>query len=223
MTQCNFWRTKGLIKIEPKAERRHRTIVGIGRLVSLNCFIAKFPTNLGFKAFKLSFTSLIEDLHLPCQIMSLYLALFGKQPDYSSMRVFGCKCYPCLRHLTSHKLQPRSLPCLFIGHKSTYEGYLCYHILSENFYLSRHVIFDEHAFPFATSDSSPLPLSPNLSLTTYMDFIPIVPNSSANIVSDSSVPAATIIIFILTMTNRLFAEPSTNQFDISLSFQSSPS
>lgn len=162
--------------------------------------------------------------------MSLYLALFGKQPDYSSMRVFGCKCYPCLRHLTSHKLQPRSLPCLFIGHKSTYEGYLCYHILSENFYLSRHVIFDDHAFPFATSDSSPLPLSPNLSLTTYMDFIPIVPKSSANIVSDSSVPAANHHHLhphndqpIHRSPEGLFAEPSTNQFDISLSFQSSPS
>lgn len=111
-----------------------------------------------------------------------------------------------------------------------YQGYLCYHILSKKFYLSRHVIFDEHAFPFATSDNSPQPLSPNLSLTTYMDFIPIVPKSSANIVTDSSVPAAKHHHLhphndqpIHRSPEGPFAEPSTNHCDISLSSQSSPS
>jgi histone deacetylase 1/2 len=30
--------------------------------------------------------------------------LLAKQPDYSSMRIFGCACWPHLRPYNSHKL-----------------------------------------------------------------------------------------------------------------------
>lgn len=57
---------------------------------------------------------------LPNQ-MSPYFALCGKQLDYSSMRVFGYLCYPCLWPVTPNKFQSRSPPCVFLGYKPTYK------------------------------------------------------------------------------------------------------
>lgn len=47
------------------------------------------------------------------QVSSPYLQLFGIPPNYLKLRAFGCLCYPWLRPYTSHKLEPRSLPCIF--------------------------------------------------------------------------------------------------------------
>lgn len=40
--------------------------------------------------------------------------LFHNNPTYDHLRVFGCLCFP--RHYTSHKLHPRSSPCIFLGY-----------------------------------------------------------------------------------------------------------
>ncbi|KAL5556778.1 hypothetical protein UlMin_039014 [Ulmus minor] len=37
--------------------------------------------------------------------------LFHHHPHYTSLRVFGCLCYPWLRPYTNYKLEPRSHPC----------------------------------------------------------------------------------------------------------------
>lgn len=68
--------------------------------------------------------------------VSPYFALYGREANYSCLRVFGCSCYPCLRSYNGNKLQPRSLQCVFLGYKPSYKGYLCYHIESKRFYLS---------------------------------------------------------------------------------------
>lgn len=31
--------------------------------------------------------------------------MFGRKPKYSALRVFGSACFPCLRHVTSHKFE----------------------------------------------------------------------------------------------------------------------
>jgi hypothetical protein len=47
---------------------------------------------------------------------SPYTQLLNKPPTYNSFRILGCACYPHLRPYTDHKLQPRALPCVFIGY-----------------------------------------------------------------------------------------------------------
>lgn len=85
-----------------------------------------------------------------------YEQLLGKPPDYSSLEVFGCLCYPWLRPNAKNKLEPRSLPCVFLGYSKQHKGYRCLELSSSKFYISRHVQFDEMLFPFAGSMSSPI-------------------------------------------------------------------
>lgn len=66
--------------------------------------------------------------------------------DFNMLKFFGCLCYPNLRSYTKHKLEPRSLPCVFIGYSMKHKGFKCYHISSGKTYISRHVIFNERCF-----------------------------------------------------------------------------
>jgi hypothetical protein len=78
-----------------------------------------------------------------------HFALFKIVPSYEHLRVFGCTCYPNLSATTSHKLDPRSAKCVFLGYSSHHKGYRCLDPLSNRVILSRHVVFDESTFPFA--------------------------------------------------------------------------
>jgi hypothetical protein len=51
--------------------------------------------------------------------------LLGAHPDYSSLRVFGCACWPNLRPYNSHKLQFRSTRCVFLGYSNMHKGFKC--------------------------------------------------------------------------------------------------
>ncbi|KAJ9545471.1 hypothetical protein OSB04_025178 [Centaurea solstitialis] len=98
-------------------------------------------------------------------------ALYQKVPSYSHLKVFGCLCFPHNSPPT-HKLLPRSTPCVFLGYPSHHRGYICYDFSHKRFIISRHVIFDENVFPYATSQVSPnsTPETPNST--------PKTPNSS---------------------------------------------
>jgi transposase InsO family protein len=67
---------------------------------------------------------------------SPFECLFNSQPNYSLLRVFGCVCWPNLRPYNSHKLQPCSLPCVFLGYSLRHKGYRCLHINSGRLYIS---------------------------------------------------------------------------------------
>lgn len=49
--------------------------------------------------------------------------LFGRKPNYPSLRTFECKCFPYLQPYQSHKLSLRSQPCTFLGYSSSHKGY----------------------------------------------------------------------------------------------------
>ncbi|KAI5325748.1 hypothetical protein L3X38_034822 [Prunus dulcis] len=71
-----------------------------------------------------------------------------KLPDIGYLRVFGTAVYPCLRGINSHKLQPRTAACVFMGYLMGYKGVLCYNCSTQRFVISRHVIHDESVYPF---------------------------------------------------------------------------
>lgn len=85
-----------------------------------------------------------------------YLALFGSAPTYDHLWVFGCKCYPNLSVTAPHKLAPRSALCVFLGYYAHHKGYRCLDLASNKVIISRHVVFDESAFPFAERLSQPV-------------------------------------------------------------------
>lgn len=97
---------------------------------------------------------------LPTKTLSFstpHFALFGVQPSYEHLRVFGCKCYPNLSATAAHKLAPRSSLCVFLGYSPHHKGYVCLDRHSNRTIISRHVVFDESSFPFAEGLSPPSP------------------------------------------------------------------
>jgi hypothetical protein len=99
----------------------------------------------------------------PCRTTAAatpYSLLFGVPPNYDELRVFGCLCYPTMISTSAHKLAPRSTTCVFLGYPGDHRGYRCYDITTGRVITSRHVVFNEAAFPFrdiATSTPTPGP------------------------------------------------------------------
>lgn len=104
---------------------------------------------------------------------SSYEKLFNQPPNLAKLRVFGCKCFPWLRPYSTHKLDNRSQPCIFVGYSLTQSAYLCLDLESNRLYTSRHTEFVENEFPFSKSHSQP-PLSPPLELP-HSHSIPLPP------------------------------------------------
>lgn len=80
---------------------------------------------------------------------SSYEKIFGASPNYSKLKILGCLCYLWLRPYTSHKLESRSKPCVFLKYSLTQSAYFCYDPSTSKIYVSRHVWFIESIFPFA--------------------------------------------------------------------------
>ncbi|KAG7533176.1 Reverse transcriptase RNA-dependent DNA polymerase [Arabidopsis thaliana x Arabidopsis arenosa] len=110
---------------------------------------SKAPQKFWVEAF---FTANFLSNLLPTTVLDSsttpYEVLFGKTPNYSALRTFGCACFPTLRQYAHNKFDPRSLKCIFLGYTEKYKGYRCYYPPTGRVYLSRHVIFDESSFPF---------------------------------------------------------------------------
>jgi hypothetical protein len=75
--------------------------------------------------------------------------LFGTNPDYTKLCVFGCACWSNLRPYNPKKLNFRIKQCTFLGYSSAHKGYNCFDHTIGRIYISRDVVFDEHVFSFA--------------------------------------------------------------------------
>uniref|UniRef100_A0A2N9FMK1 Integrase catalytic domain-containing protein n=1 Tax=Fagus sylvatica TaxID=28930 RepID=A0A2N9FMK1_FAGSY len=189
------------------AKRKHHHIVDMAlTLISQS----SFPLNLWPYAFS-TIVFLINRLpSVSQQLTSPWECLFGSTPDYKSFHVFGCTCYPLLRSYSRHKLQPRSVPCVFLGYASNAKGFLCYDCSSHRFYVSRHIKFDETSFPYRNLPSQPSHSSSSSSVNSNTSSIwlshllffhpctvpsilgPPPSNSSVPLVSSSIVPSVSI-------------------------------
>ncbi|KAH0773730.1 hypothetical protein KY290_010867 [Solanum tuberosum] len=151
------------------SERKHRHIVETSLKL---LFHAKLPQFLWVEAF-LTIAFLIN--RMPSLVLKNgipFVKLFSASPDYNSLKVFGCKCYPYLKGKT--KFSPKTYPCIFIGYSSLHKGYRCYHPQTRRVYVSRHVIFDELALPYVQTDKRNINVSPHLA--TFLEFFSTVQN-----------------------------------------------
>lgn len=127
-------------------ERKHRHVVETGLTLLAQ---STLPLKFWDHAF-VTYAYLINRLpSLTLDNHSPYSKLLNKPPDYSTLRVFGCSCYPFLRLYNSHKLDYRSHECIFLGYSTTHKGYKC---LASNghIYISKDVLFHESKFPYST-------------------------------------------------------------------------
>ena len=160
-------------------------------------FTLLYTTTISSKFWSYAFTTtvtLINCMSSPLlNYSSLFSFLYKHPPNYFHFKVFGCLCYPHLRHLNSNKFQPRSTPCIFLGYATSHKGYFCLNPTTGRVYISRNVVFAEITFPFQalTSHSHQLshfpviptfPFLPSLVLfPTTTSFPPAIPSEPAPI------------------------------------------
>ncbi|KAL5537784.1 hypothetical protein UlMin_045380 [Ulmus minor] len=131
-----------------RVERKHRHVVETGLAMLAH---ASMPLKYWFYAFQAAIYLINRMPTRVLQYVSPYSILFHKNPDYMLMKVFGCLCYPFIRPYNSHKLQFRSVKCLFVGYSPQHKGYMCLDYTSGRVYVTRHVIFDENNFPLKST------------------------------------------------------------------------
>jgi hypothetical protein len=147
-------------------ERKHRHIVETGLAL---LYHASIPLRFWDDAFQ---TACYLINRLPQTLLkniSPFEKLFHTAPEYNFLKTFGCACWLNLRPYNSHKLQPRSTQCVFLGYSISHKGYKCFHIPTGRTYISRDVIFLETQFPFQqvpnpVSQSTPSLLGPPVGL-----------------------------------------------------------
>lgn len=128
------------------AERKHRHIVETGlALLSQAGMSPSFWDD--------AFVTAVHLINrLPSQTINMaspFQKLYNKQPDYSSLKIFGCLCYPLTRPYNKSKLQFRSQAATFLGYSSTHKGYKAL-LPQGRLIISRDIIFDETYFSFQT-------------------------------------------------------------------------
>jgi hypothetical protein len=141
------------------AERKHRHIVDIALTLISH---SSLPLHFWPYAFSTAVYLINKLPPSSAGTTSPWERLFHRRPSYNLFKPFGCLCYPLLRPYNSHKLQPRSVECIFLGYATNAKGYICFDPKSRRYYTSRHVIFTESVFPFTKSlvSSSSSQISP---------------------------------------------------------------
>ena len=93
--------------------------------------------------------------------MTPYECFYGRKPDVSHFKVFGCKAYMHVPKENRKKWDSKTKKCIFVGYSITSKGYRLYDPVSRKICVSRDVLFDEDEFihrkketqVFDTSDS----------------------------------------------------------------------
>lgn len=124
-------------------ERKHRHVVEHGLAL---LFHANVPKKYWVDAFMTSVFLINRTPSEKLKMKSPFSLLFGKEPDYSSLRVFGSRCFPCLREYAKNKFEPESLACVFLGYSEKHKGYRCLYPPTGRNFISRHVVFHEILF-----------------------------------------------------------------------------
>uniref|UniRef100_A0A2N9G5X4 Integrase catalytic domain-containing protein n=1 Tax=Fagus sylvatica TaxID=28930 RepID=A0A2N9G5X4_FAGSY len=126
------------------AERKHRHLIQITLAL-----LSQSGLSLSHWSYAIATAChLINKLPTPLLNMSSpWEQLHHVKPDISYLRTFGCKCFPLLTPYNTHKLQPKTTSCIFLGYPPTTKGYLCQDPITKRLYTSRHVMFNETEFP----------------------------------------------------------------------------
>lgn len=72
--------------------------------------------------------------------------LFGRRPDISNLRVFGCVSYVHVPDSQRRKLDAKAHRAIFVGYPPGVKGYKLYDLEKKKFIVSRNVQFFEENF-----------------------------------------------------------------------------
>ncbi|KAJ0702566.1 putative RNA-directed DNA polymerase [Helianthus annuus] len=126
-------------------ERRHRHVVETGLTLLAQSHV---PQRFWHFAFEIAVYLINRMPSRTNNNTSPFEHLFKTTPNFSFLRVFGCRCYPHLRPYNKHKMDFRSTPCVFLGYSTSHHGYRCLDPTTDRIYVARHVRFVKSSFPF---------------------------------------------------------------------------
>ena len=132
-----------------KVERKYMHLLEMARVL-------RFQSGLPFKYWGeciLKAAYLIN--RLPTHVLhnkSPFEMLYQKLSDYSLLRAYGCLCFASV-HI-SDKFAPMAIKVVFIGYPFNQKGYKLLNIDNHTIFVSRHVVFHEHIFPYISRSSS---------------------------------------------------------------------
>ena len=119
--------------------------------------------------------------------------LFQSRPDIKHLRTFGCDFFPLLKPYNSHKHQPHTTSCIFLGYPAYTKGYICLDPITSRIYISRDVLFNETNFMSSQSlstspshESSGQSQSTELNLHQFSSSVQLYPLASPTISPISS-------------------------------------
>jgi hypothetical protein len=151
------------------AERKHQHIIEVGLALLAH---ASMPLKFWDQAYHTTGHLINQTPSKHIEYAMPLHRLLGATPDYSSIRVFGCACWPNMRPYNSHKLQFCSMQCAFFGYSNLHKDYKCLDINSGRVCISHDVLFYESVFSFAE-------LKSNAGLR-YMSEVLLLPKPSSN-------------------------------------------
>lgn len=81
-----------------------------------------------------------------------YEAMFGKKPDISHIRVFGCKVFVHVPKETRKSIDDKARECVYLGHDDNQRAYLVYD--GKNVFLASSVVFKEDEYAYTKSNTT---------------------------------------------------------------------
>lgn len=100
---------------------------------------------------------------LPSSVLknkSPYEVLYNKTPDYTELKVFGCLAFSANPKVTTDKLEPRGIPCVFLGYHPSQKGVRLLNMLTKTVFVSRDVKYREDIYPFNKTSQTSVYLDP---------------------------------------------------------------
>lgn len=104
-----------------------------------------------------------------------YEVLFGKSPEYTHIKPFGCLCFVTNINKFKDKFQPRAKSGVFLGYPFGIKGYKILLLETFQIVVSRYVIFHETIFSFHNTKKLEFPTR-NLPIPILEDLHSVIEN-----------------------------------------------
>ena len=128
------------------AERMNRTLVESARSMIAH---ANLPNT--FWADAVHTAAYVRNILLTAAVKenkTPFECWYGRKPNISHIRVFGCMAYAHISTDRRRKLDPKATKMRFVGYSLTSKGYRLYDEESKKLFVRRDVVFNENDFDF---------------------------------------------------------------------------
>ncbi|KAL2903852.1 Retrovirus-related Pol polyprotein from transposon TNT 1-94 [Bienertia sinuspersici] len=153
-----------------RVERKHQHILNVARAL---LFQGNLPVKFWGECV-LSAAYLIN--RTPSGVLknkTPYEILYGVEPNFDILRVFGCLCFVHNPHTKGDKFASRSRKCVFVGYPNDKKGWKFYDMETGQIFVSRDVQWHENEFPFEVEKNATLMEENNVNapVGTDIDFL----------------------------------------------------